>query len=61
MANHPSILAVRTSWQERDDKPRQCVEKQRHTLPTKVHIVETMVFPVVTCGCENWTVAKAER
>ena len=30
MANHPSILAVRTSWQERDDKPRQCVENQRH-------------------------------
>ena len=30
MANHPSILAVRTSWQESNDKPRQCVEKQRH-------------------------------
>ena len=25
------------------------------TLPTKVHIVKVMVFPVVTCGCESWT------
>ena len=31
------------------------------TLPTKVRIVKAMVFPVVTCGCESWTVKKAER
>ena len=31
------------------------------TLPRKVHIVKTMVFPVVTCECENWTIKKAER
>ena len=31
------------------------------TLPTKVHIVKAMVFPVVTYGCENWTIKKAER
>ena len=30
------------------------------TLPTKVHLVKTMVFPVVMYGCENWTVKKAE-
>ena len=30
------------------------------TLPTKVHLVKTMVFPVVTYGCESWTVKKAE-
>ena len=30
------------------------------TLPTKVHLVKAMVFPVVMCGCENWTVKKAE-
>ena len=30
------------------------------TLSTKVHLVKTMVFPVVMCGCENWTVKKAE-
>ena len=31
------------------------------TLPTKVHLVKTMVFPVVMYGCESWTVKKAER
>ena len=31
------------------------------TLPTKVHLVKAMVFPVVTYGCESWTVEKAER
>ena len=30
------------------------------TLPTKVRLVEAMVFPVVTHGCESWTVKKAE-
>ena len=31
------------------------------TLPTKVHIVKAMVFPVVMYGCESWTVKKAEH
>ena len=31
------------------------------TLPTKVRLVKAMVFPVVMCGCESWTVKKAER
>ena len=31
------------------------------TLPTKIHLVKAMVFPVVTYGCESWTVKKAER
>ena len=31
------------------------------TLPTKVHLVKAMVFPVVMYGCENWTIKKAER
>ena len=30
------------------------------TLPTKVRLVKAMVFPVVTCGCESWTIKKAE-
>ena len=30
------------------------------TLPTKVHLVKAMVFPVVMCGCESWTIKKAE-
>ena len=31
------------------------------TLPTNVHLVKAMVFPEVMCGCESWTVKKAER
>ena len=31
------------------------------TLTTKVHLVKAMVFPLVMCGCENWTVKKAEH
>ena len=30
------------------------------TFPTKVHLVKAMVFPVVMCGCESWTIKKAE-
>ena len=30
------------------------------TLPTKVHLVKAIVFPVVMYGCENWTIKKAE-
>ena len=31
------------------------------TLSTKVHLVKAMLFPLVTCGCENWTIKKAEH
>ena len=31
------------------------------TLPTKVHLVKAMVFPVIMYGCESWTIKKAER
>ena len=31
------------------------------TLPTKVHLVKAMAFPIVMCGCENWTIKKAEH
>ena len=31
------------------------------TLPTKVHLIKAMVFPVVMYGCESWTLKKAER
>ena len=30
------------------------------TLPTKVHLVKAMAFPVIMCGCESWTIKKAE-
>ena len=37
------------------------LESRDITLPTKVHLVKAMVFPVVMCGCESWTIKKAER
>ena len=41
---------------------RDSILKSRDiTLPTKVHLVKTMVFPVVMYGCESWTVKKAEH
>ena len=49
-------------WKKSYDKPRQHIKKQRDiTLLTKVHIVQAMVFPVVTYGCESRTIKKAEH
>ena len=45
-------------WKKGYDKPRQCIKKQRHHFAYKGCIVKAMVFPVVMCGCENWTVKK---
>ena len=43
------------------DQPRQHIKKYRDiTLSTKVHLVKTMVFPVVMYGCASWTIKKAE-
>ena len=36
------------------------LESRDITLPTKVHLVKAMVFPVVMYGCESWTIKKAE-
>ena len=36
------------------------LKSRDNTLPTKVHLVKAMVFPVVTYGCESWTITKAE-
>ena len=55
MAPHSSTLAWKISWIDSMLKSRDV------TLPTKVHLVKTMIFPVVTYGYESWTVKKAER
>ena len=36
------------------------LKSRDNTLPTKVHILKAMVFPVVMYGCESWTIKKAE-
>ena len=47
-------------WKKSYDQLRQHIKKQRHHLPTKVHVVKAMVFAAVMYGCENWTIKKAE-
>ena len=47
-------------WKKSYDKPRQCIQKQRHHFANKVRIIKAMVFPVVMYGCESWTIKKAE-
>ena len=37
------------------------LKSQNITLPTKVHLVKAMIFPVIMYGCESWTIKKAEH
>ena len=41
--------------------PHSLLKSRGNTLPTKVRLVKTMVFPVVMYGCESWTIKKAEH
>ena len=49
------------TWKESYDQLDSILKSRDITLPTKVHLVKAMVFPVVLYGCENWTVKKAEH
>ena len=40
---------------------KRVIKSRDITLPTKVHLVKAMVFPVVMYGCESWTIKKVER
>ena len=48
-------------WKKNYDQPRQHRNSRDITLPTKVHLVKAMAFPVVMYGCESWTIKKAEH
>ena len=48
-------------WKKSYDKPKQHIEKRDITLPTKVHVVKAMVFPVTKYRCDSWTIKKAEH
>ena len=41
--------------------PGSILQSRDITLPTKVHLVKAIVFPVVMYGCESWTIKKAEH
>ena len=50
-----------TPWKESYDQPRQHIKKQKRYLPTKVHLVQAMIFSVAMYGCESWTIKKAQK
>ena len=47
-------------WKKSYGQHRQHIKKQRHYLPTKVHLVKAIVFPVVKYGYESWTIKEAQ-
>ena len=47
-------------WKKSYGQPRLHIKKQRHYFADKVHTVKAMVFLVVMCACESWTIKKAE-
>ena len=57
---HPMDCSTLTPWKKSFDQPRQHIKERDITLPTKVHLVKVMVFPVVTYGCASWPVRKTE-
>ena len=50
-----------TPWKESYEQPRQHIKKQRHYFAKKGLLVKVIVFPVVTYGCESWTIKKDEH
>ena len=48
-------------WKEAMTNQGSILKDRDITLPTKVHIVKATVFPVVMCGCESWTIKRAEH
>ena len=48
-------------WKKSYDKPRYILKSRDISLPTKVHLVKAMIFPVVKYGSEIWTIKKTEH
>ena len=59
--SHEMKRRMLASWEKSYDQPRQHIKSRDITLPTKVSLVKAMVFPLVMCGCESWTIKKAEH
>ena len=47
-------------WKKTYNQLRQHAKKTDTTLPTKVHLVKAISYPVIMYGCESWTIEKAE-
>ena len=48
-------------WKKNYDQTRERIKKQRHYFDDNVHLDKAIVSPVVMCGCESWTMKKAEH
>ena len=54
-------LKTLTPWKKVITNLDSILKSRDITLPTKVHLVKAMIFPVVTYGCESWPIKKAEH
>ena len=54
-------LKTLAPWKKSYDQPRQHIKKQRYYFADKGLSSQAMVFPVVMCGCESWTIKKTEH
>ena len=59
--DHSHEIKTLDPWKKTCDLLESILKSRNIILPTKVHLVKAMVFPVVMYGCENWTVKKAEH
>ena len=55
-----AAMKLKEDWKKSYDQ-LSILKSKDITLPTKVHLVKAMIFPVVVYGCESWTIKKAER
>ena len=53
-------IKTHAPWKKSYEKPRQCIQKQRHNLVDRGPYSQSLVFPVVMYGCESLTIKKAE-
>ena len=56
-----AMKLISSPWKKSYDQPDSVLKSRNITLPTKICLVKSMVFPVVMHGCESWTIKKAER
>ena len=61
MSNQHEIKRHLLLWRKFITNPDSILKSREITLPTKVHLVKAVVFPVVMYGCESWTIKRAEH
>ena len=61
LSDYSHEIKTLAPWEKSYDALDSMLKSRDTTLPTKVHLVKAMVFPVVMYGCESWTIKKAEH